>query len=107
MSYMPSKCRVEEGSVETQSLRDSEDKRKDDHSVEELLAVAPTHLVRGGQDQNTVADPFPVANSKVERPSSRKDKSARQWENESHICPPINWATYYPTLPNNYVSLHF
>ena len=29
MSYRPSKCRVEEGSVETLSLRDSEEKRKD------------------------------------------------------------------------------
>ena len=39
---------------------------KDDHSVEEL-AVVPTHPVRGGQDHNTVAGPFLVANSNVER----------------------------------------
>ena len=26
-------------------------------------------------------------------PGSRKDKSARQWENEDNICPSINWGT--------------
>ena len=43
----------------------------------------------------------------LSHPGSRKDKSARQWENEGHICLSINWVTYHPTLPNNYVSLHF
>ena len=26
-----------------------------------------------------------------QKPGSRKDKSARQWENEDNICPSINW----------------
>ena len=54
--------------METLRLRVTEDITKDDHSVEELIAVVPTHIVVGGLDQNTVADPSPVANySKGER----------------------------------------
>ena len=72
--------------METLRLRVSEDESKDDHFVEEMLAMVPTHLVRGGQDQNTVADPFPVANSKGERfPGTseveRCEHSTREAEN--------------------------
>ena len=39
--------------------------------------------------------PAVTARSEVEEvtPGSRKDKSARQWENEDNICPSINWGT--------------
>jgi hypothetical protein len=65
-------------------ISDSRQSTKDDHSVEEL-AVVPTHPVRGGKDQNT------VANSKVERfpdtfeaerceaSENRKPKPATTW----------------------------